>query len=131
MMADAPIDTVRHYVEALNRNDGEAMAASFTAPASIAPHLWLGPTPSQDWYRDVLADFEKHGVSELFVGLGEPRHNNVTGDSAYIVIPATMAFKVQGKTVNQGGAMFTVALRKVAQGWRIAAWAWAKGVPVA
>jgi len=25
------------------------------------------------------------------------------------------------------GAVFTVALGKVAEGWRIAAWAWAKG----
>ena len=133
-MTGSPIDTVRRYVEALNQNDAEAMAAAFTAPASIldgmAPHLWLGSTPSQDWYRDVLADFEKHSVSGLCVELGEPRHNNVTGDSAYVVVPATMTFTAQGKTITQGGAMFTVALRKVAQGWRIAAWAWAKGTQI-
>jgi hypothetical protein len=29
--------------------------------------------------------------------------------------------------VTQTGAIFTVALRQLAQGWRIAAWAWAKG----
>jgi hypothetical protein len=30
--------------------------------------------------------------------------------------------------VNQTGAVFTVALRKLAEGWRIVAWAWAKGI---
>jgi len=54
-------------------------------------------------------------------------HNNVTGDSAYVVAPATMTFKVHGKQVTQTGAVFTFALRKLPDGWRIAAWAWAKG----
>jgi hypothetical protein len=49
------------------------------------------------------------------------------GDSAYVVVPATMTFKVGGKQVTQSGAVFTVALRKIAEGWRIGAWAWTKG----
>ena len=134
-MADNPVDAVRQYVEALNRNDGAAMAAVFAASGSIldgmAPHVWVGPTASQDWHRDVLADFEKHGVSGLCIELGDPLHNNVTGDSAYVVVPATMAFKAQGKTITQGGAVLTMALHKTAGSWRIAAWAWAKGQPVA
>jgi hypothetical protein len=38
-----------------------------------------------------------------------------------------MTFDLQGKQVTQTGAIFTVALRKLAEGWRIVAWAWAKG----
>jgi hypothetical protein len=38
-----------------------------------------------------------------------------------------MTFNLQGKQVTQTGAIFTVALRKLADGWRISAWAWAKG----
>src|SRR5437764_791597 len=49
------------------------MAATFAVPGSIldgmAPHLWLGPTASQDWYRDVLIEGEQHGASEYFVTL--------------------------------------------------------------
>jgi len=59
--------------------------------------------------------------------VGAPLHNNITGDSAYVVVPATMTFKVGGKQVT--GAFFTVALRKFAEGWRIAAWAWTKCNP--
>ena len=95
----------------------------------MAPHLWQGPTATQDWYRDVLIEGKQHGASDYFVTVGEPLHNNVTGDSAYVVVPATMTFKVGGKQVTQSGAFFTVALRKLAEGWRIAAWAWTKGTP--
>jgi ketosteroid isomerase-like protein len=126
-----PIAAVRQYLDAFNRGDAELMAATFAVPGAIldgmAPHLWMGPTAAQDWYRDVLIEGKAHGDSGYFVTLGEPLHNNVTGDSAYMVVPATMTFQVQGKQVTQTGAIFTVALRKIAEGWRIAAWAWAKG----
>ena len=130
-MATNPLAAVQQYIDAFNKGDREGMSAAFAVPGSIldgmAPHLWLGPTASQDWYRDVLIEGEQHGASDYFVTLGEPLHNNITGDSAYVVVPATMRFKVQNQEILQTGAMFTVALRKLAEGWRIAAWAWAKG----
>ena len=131
MATTDPMATVRQYIDNFNKGDGEAMAATFAVPGSILdgmpPHFWLGPTASQDWYRDVLMESEQHGASDYFVTLGEPLHNNVTGVSAYVVVPATMTFKVHGQKVTQTGATFTVALHKLADGWRIKAWAWAKG----
>ena len=128
-----PMTAVRKYIDAFNKGDTAAMAATFAVPGSIidgmAPHVWQGPTAAQDWYRDVLIEGKHHGASEYFVTLGEPLHNNVTGDNAYVVVPATMTFKVQGKQITQSGAVYTVALRKLPDGWRIAAWAWAKGTP--
>lgn len=109
------------------------MAATFAFPGSIldgmAPHEWQGPTAALDWYRDVLAEGELHGASDYFVTLGKPLHNAVTGERAYVVVPATMAFTLRGQRVTQTGAVFTVALRRLADGWRIGAWAWAKGTP--
>ena len=75
----------------------------------------------------MLIEGKQHGASDYFIALGEPLHNDVTGASAYVVVPATMTFKLQSKRVMQSGAVFTVALVKLAEGWRIAAWAWAKG----
>ena len=49
--------------------------------------------------------------SDYFITLEQPLHNNVTGDSAYVVVPATMTFKVRGERVTQTGAVFTVAFR--------------------
>jgi ketosteroid isomerase-like protein len=135
MSASDPMATVREYIDGFNKGDPKAMAAAFAVPASIldgmAPHVWQGPTAALDWYRDVLVEGEQHGASDYVVTLGEPLHNNVTGDSAYLVVPATMTFKAHGKKLSQSGAVFTVALRRLGEGWRIAAWAWAKGNPAA
>ena len=129
--ATGPMAAVRQYVDAFNKGDVEAMAANCAVPTSVldglAPHVWQGPTACRDWYRDVLAAGEKEGATGYFVTLGEPRHVDVTGDRAYVVVPATMKFDVHGKQVTQSGSTFTVALRKFAEGWRITAWAWTKG----
>ena len=126
-----PAATVRQYIDGLNKGDSEAMAALCTVPMSIldgmAPHVWHGPTATQDWYREVLIEGEHLGATDYFVTVGEPKHNNITGDGAYVVFPATMTFKLQGKPIIQTGAFFTVALRKLSDGWRIASWGWAKG----
>ena len=132
--AEDPVAAVILYVEAFNRGDVKAMAARFAGQGSIldglAPHVWHGPTAAEDWYRDVLIAGDREGATDYLVTLGEPLHANVTGDSAYVVFPATMAFKVQAKQVMQSGAIFTTALRKLADGWHITAWAWAKGSPL-
>jgi len=70
---------------------------------------------------------EREGATDYFVTLGEPWHVDVTGDSGYVVVPATMTFRVHNQQVTQSGSIFTVALRRLAAEWRIAAWAWAKG----
>jgi ketosteroid isomerase-like protein len=122
---------IGQYIDAFNRGDAVGMAAAFAPTGSIldgmAPHLWVGPAAAQDWYRDVLIEGEHLGAAGYHVTLGEPLHNDVTGDAAYVVVPATMTFQVKGQQVTQTGARFIVALRKVDDGWRIAAWSWAKG----
>jgi ketosteroid isomerase-like protein len=119
-----PVAAVRQYIDAFNKGDVKVMATTFAVPGSIldgmAPHVWQGPTAAQDWFRDLLVEGKQHGASDYLVTIGEPLHNNITGDSAYVVVPATMTFKVHGKQVTQSGAIFTVALRKLAEGWRIA-----------
>ena len=126
-----PMAAVRHYIEGFNQGDVRAMASLCAVPMSIldgmAPHVWHGPTASDDWYRDVLVEGEHVGAADYFVALGEPRHVNITGENAYVVVPTTMTFKVKGKEFTQTGATFTVALRRLNEGWRIAAWAWTKG----
>lgn len=131
MSLQDPLAAVHQYIDGFNKGDAQLMAATFAVPGSIldgmAPHVWQGPTATQDWYRDVLTEGE-HGASGYLVTLGEALHNKITAESAYIVVPATMTFKVHGKQITQTGAVLTVALRKLADGWRIAAWAWAKGI---
>lgn len=131
MATVGPLAAVQQYIDAFNMGDVEQMAATFADEAAILdgmpPHLWQGTSASRDWYRDVLAEGERHGASGYFVTIGEPLHNSITGDSAYVVVPATMTFESQGHRVTQTGASFTVALSRQPHGWRIAAWAWTKG----
>jgi hypothetical protein len=115
MSTREPMAVVRHYIDAFNKGDAKGMAATFAVPGSIldgmAPHLWQGPTAAEDWYRDVLSEGMQHDASNYFVTVDEPLHNDVTGDSAYIVFPATMTFKLGGTQVTQSGAIVTMALR--------------------
>jgi hypothetical protein len=126
-----PAATVRHYIEGFNKGDPKAMAAMCAVPMSIldgmAPHVWHGPNAAEDWYGDAMREGEHVGAAGYFVTLGEPLHDNITGDSAYCCFPTTMTFKLRGRPVTQTGAFFTVALRKLSEGWRIASWAWTKG----
>jgi ketosteroid isomerase-like protein len=126
-----PMGAVRQYIDAFNKGDKDTMAATCAPTSSIldgmAPHVWQGPTACQDWYRDVLVTGEREGAKGYFVTLAEPRHVDVSGDRAYVVVPATMTFKVHDKQVTQTGSTFTVALQKLPNGWRITAWAWSKG----
>ena len=126
-----PMVAVQQYVDAFNEGDAKAMAGTCADPMQIldgmSPHVWQGPTASEDWWSDVLAEGEHLGASGYHITLGEPRHVDVTGDYAYVVVPATMTFDLGGREVDQTGSLFTVALRKVDTDWRLSAWAWAKG----
>jgi hypothetical protein len=110
-MTDNPMAAVRKYVDAFNQGDAAVMAMTFAGSGAIldgmAPHVWQGPTATQDWYKGVLVEGKQHGASDYFITLGEPLHNDVTGDSAYVVVPATMTFKLRGAQVTQSGAVFT------------------------
>ena len=130
-MSTTPLAAVQTYLDAFNAGDALAMSAVFMPDGSIldgmAPHVWTGPTAVTDWYRDVMAESAHLGASNYHVTLGAPLHNDIGDDSAYIVTPATMTFDLNGTARTQSGAVFTLALRRVADGWRVAAWAWAKG----
>ncbi len=126
-----PMAAVNQYIESFNKGDVKGMTAACANPASIldgmAPHSWQGPSACADWYKDVLAEGEREGASGYAVTLGKPRHLNINGDAAYVVLPATMTFKHKGKLVTQTGATWTVAFRKSDDSWRITSWAWSKG----
>ncbi|MEU7632685.1 nuclear transport factor 2 family protein [Nocardia sp. NPDC049220] len=126
-----PMAVVLRYVDAFNNGDSKAMAALCADPMQIldgmAPHVWQGPTASQDWWRDVCKEGEHAGASGYHIAVGEPRHVDIAGDHAYVVVPATMTVNVQGTQVTQTGSTFTIALGKVGTQWRLTAWAWAKG----
>ena len=127
-----PMETVRRYIDCFNKSDVNGMAAACDVPMSIldgmAPHVWHGPTATEDWYRDVDGRRgtarERPTTSSPWASRGMSRS---PATAAYVVVPATMTFRLHGQPVTQTGSALTLALRKVDAEWRIMAWAWAKG----
>ena len=121
---------VRQFVDAFNKGDTMTAAATCAEQTSIIdefpPYEWHGPGGCSQWFNDYDADAKKNGVSDGAVTLGRPRHIDVTGDRAYVVVPANYTFKQKGKLVKEIGSLLTIALQKSDAGWRISGWTWSK-----
>ena len=127
---NAVMATVRQFVDAFNKGDTKAVVAACAPSTSIiddfAPHVWDGPTACADWTSAYDADAKKNGITDGIVTMRTPWHVKVTGDRAYAVVPVIYTYKQKGKPVTESGSVFTVALIKIAAGWRISGWAWAQ-----
>lgn len=125
------VATVHQFNDSLNKGDAKTALAACAAPSSIIdefpPHEWQGPTACADWANDFEAYNKKTGVTDPNVKLGKPKHVDITGDRAYVVVPATYTYKENGKRHTESHSILTVALQKGADGWRITGWAWTKG----
>jgi hypothetical protein len=74
------------------------------------PYAWQGATACADWANDFDAFNKKDGITDPIATLGKPRHVDITGDRAYVVVPATYTYKQNGKKVTESGSTLTVAL---------------------
>ena len=126
----AVMASVRQFVDAFNKGDTKGAAAMCAAQTSIIdefpPHEWHGPGGCAQWMKDFDIDAKKNGITDGVVTLKTPKHLDITGDRAYVVVPANYAYKLKGKAKKENGALFTLVLQKARAGWRITGWAWAK-----
>ena len=60
-----------------------------------------------------------NGLADMIITLGSPKHLDVAGDRAYVVVPASYTIKVHGKLVNKTNSIVTFALEKSATAWHI------------
>jgi len=128
---DDAFATVKQFIDGFNKGDVKGALATCASPVSIVdefpPYAWQGPTACADWASDFEANSKKEGITDEAVTLSKPRHVVVSGDRAYVVVPASYDYKLKGKKKSQKGAVMTVALQKTAAGWRITGWSWATG----
>jgi hypothetical protein len=121
--------TVHQFIDGFNKGDVKAALAACADRTSVIdefpPHEWQGSTACADWARDLAASNEREGISRGVVTLSAPWRVDVSGDRAYVVVPARYAYDQHGKHVAESGSIFTLALQKVAGRWRITGWAWA------
>lgn len=123
-----PMTPIRQFIDGFNTGDTKAAYAAYAAGDvaivdEFAPNRWLGSNAPKKW----AADFDKHaaanGVSEGQVKYGEPTRTEISGNSAYVIIPTVYVYKDHGKPTVEEGQM-TYVLRSGAGGWKITAWAW-------
>jgi hypothetical protein len=121
---------LHQFVNGFNKGDIKTASAACAEQTSIIdefpPHEWHGAGACSTWANDFDADAKKNGITDGVVTLGSPRHVDIMGDRAYVVVPANYTFKQKGKLVKETGSTLTVALLKDTAGWRITGWAWTK-----
>jgi len=119
---------VRQFIDGFNKGDIKMAEAACLDQIFIIddfpPHAWSGSDAISNWLHDLDTFEKKSGTSDASVTLDKPQHVKVTGDRAYVVVPTKLSYKKRGQPINENGVM-TLVLHTGADGWRIAAWAWA------
>ena len=127
---DDVMTPVKQFVDGFNKGDVKSAVAACAEQTSIVdefpPHEWHGPGACANWAKDFDADAKKNGITDGKVTIGKPRHVDISGDRAYVVVPASFAYKLKGKPTKETGSTLTVALQKGASGWLMTGWAWTK-----
>jgi ketosteroid isomerase-like protein len=123
---------IQQWVDGFNKVDMKAMMGQCADHTSIIddipPHEWHGSGACTRWWNAYQADAKKNEITDGIVTLSTPRHIDVTGDRAYVVVPVeSFTYKAKGKPEKETGSVVTLVLRKGESGWRITAWAWAQG----
>jgi hypothetical protein len=127
---------IQKFVESFDKGDLAGAAATHSADADlsivdeVAPFHWQGPRGFQEWSAALDADSKKRGVSDQMVKLGVPTRKEVTGDRAYVVVPAVYTFKEAG-VAKRESAQMTFTLKKSAGAWLIQGWTWTGPKPSA
>jgi ketosteroid isomerase-like protein len=125
----AVMATVQRFDDSFNKDDIKTMTA-MCAPGVViiddfAPHVWQGGANAcATWASAIDVYDKKNGIVGGPVTLHKPWRVAVTGDHAYVVVPATYAYKQHGKPVVEDGSIWTLVLQKAGAGWRVAAWSW-------
>lgn len=134
--ADAQLMAPIHqFIDNFNKGDVKAAEAAHASAGvsiidEVPPHQWQGPGAFKAWAAALDADAKKRGDTDQSVSLGEPTREEVNGDQAYVVVPATFAFKEKGAAMREDAQM-TFALTKAAAGWKISGWTWTGPKPSA
>ena len=115
------------WLDSYNKGDpksGIALCSDETAIVDdFPPHVWQGPGACGRWFKDDAAVAQKDAITDAKVVLAEPRHVNIEGGYAYVVVPVSFSYKMRGKPIRES-AIVTMILKKGTAGWQITGWSW-------
>jgi ketosteroid isomerase-like protein len=122
--------TVHQFVEGFNHNNATSVAAACAPDASLIdefpPHEWHGSGACAKWLSDSGAFNQANGITDMVVTPHKPIHIDITGDRAYVVGRANLSYQMKGTAGKETGSVYTIALVKGTDGWRITGFAWSK-----
>jgi ketosteroid isomerase-like protein len=123
---------VHHWVDSFNKGDSASALADCADESAIIddapPYSWRGAGACKAWYNDLSAFLKKNDAVFDHTTVDGVRNFEISGDHAYAVVSATFSTKVKDKPQSEKG-IWTFALNKGGQGWKIAGWTWAPAVP--
>lgn len=120
---------LKKFMDAFNKGDMAGAAATHAAGPDLAiidevpPFAWHGADAFKTWAAALDADSKKQGITDQNVTIAAPTRTEVSGDTAYVVVPAVYTFKLKGAAMRESAQM-TFALKKGAGGWLITGWTW-------
>jgi hypothetical protein len=123
------IAPIQKFIDSFNKGDMPGVAATHAATADLSitdevpPYLWRGAQALKAWAADLESDAKKRGITDQMVTLSAPTRSEVSGDQAYVVVPAVYTFKEHGVAMREAAQM-TFALKKTAGSWLIHSWTW-------
>lgn len=119
-----PVAAAHQFVDAFNKGDTASGLAACAGATGIIdefpPHAWMSCAA---WANAYDANAKQNGITDGFVVIGKPLHDDISGNVAYTVFPATYSWKKHGKPMSEN-SLFTVVLKKSPSGWHIVAWSW-------
>jgi hypothetical protein len=100
----------------------DAKAAYAEAPAAITddfpPFLWSGKNAVEDYSRDLKAVLSKYNITDWRFQRHQPRYVAATEDHAWLVVPASFPFLMNGKTQSVAGDWIFVLIKQDGR-WRV------------
>ncbi len=125
---DAAVQAPIHqFIDNFNKGDAKAAKAAHVASPSIidevSPHHWSGPKAFDTWVADLTKSEAVEGRTGGAVTLSSATREVVSGNHAYVIVPATYTFQQKGKTMHEVSQM-TYVLTKGKSGWKIESWTW-------
>lgn len=128
LAADSPaMAPIRQFFAAFNKGDLIAAEAAHTADAiildEVPPFLWKGPGAFKAWLVDLERDETARDRTDGSVTLEQIRREEVSGDSAYVIMDADFAFKDKGAPMHEA-SQITSRLTKTGEGWKISSSTW-------
>lgn len=127
---------IRTFIDAFNKGDMAGAAATHAIGPDLViidevpPFTWHGADGFKAWAAALDTESKKAGMTDQKVTISAPTRTELSGDTAYVVVPAVYTFTLKGAAMRES-AQITCVLKKGASGWLIAGWTWTGPKPAA